>query len=136
MPNDSPARRSSGLFSGLLLISLGILMLFWTYAHISLGTVLLHWWPLILIVWGLVKFYERTVAQRQGRNAGWITASEVFLVVGVFCLIGIVIIVDLVRKRIPSGPWAGIEIGDPYSFDLDVPSQPVPLNAHVQLNIP
>src|SRR5262249_51392254 len=27
-------------------------------------------------------------------------------------------------------------IGDPYSFDLDVPSLPVPQNAHVQLNIP
>src|SRR5262249_41597193 len=107
------------------------------YSGISLGSVLLHWWPLILIVWGLVKFYERTVAQRQGRTAGWISAGEVFLVVGVLCLIGVVIIVDLVRERIhDKGLWNKIEIGDPFSFDLDIPPLTVPPNAHVQLSIP
>ncbi|HET9804010.1 MAG TPA: hypothetical protein VFP96_12275 [Candidatus Acidoferrum sp.] len=138
MANGAPAQpRSSGLFSGLLLISIGVLLLLWTIAHISLGSVFRHWWPLIFIVWGLVKFYERTVAQRSGRNTGWITAGEIFLVVGVFCLIGVVIIVDLVRERMhDGGPWRNIEIGDPYSFDLDIPSQAVPANAHVQLNIP
>ena len=138
MANGAPAQpRSSGLFSGLLLITLGILLLFWTYAHIGIGSVLLHWWPLILIVWGLVKFYERTVAERQGRSSGWISAGEVFLVVGVLCLIGIVIIVDLVRERIhDKGLWNKIEIGDPFSFDFDIPPQTVPPNARVQLNIP
>lgn len=138
MANGAPVQpRSSGLFSGLLLIAIGTLLLFWTYAHISLGSVFRHWWPLIFIVWGLVKFYERTTAQRSGRTTGWITAGEIFLVVGVFCLIGVVIIVDLVRERMhDGGPWRNIEIGDPYSFDLDIPSQPVPPNAHIQLNIP
>lgn len=137
MPNGAPTQpRSSGLFSGLLLVALGVLLLFWRYTHINLGTILLHWSPLILIVWGIVKFYERTAARRQGRATGSVTAGEIFLVVGVFCLIGIVIIVDLVRERIHNGPWRGIEIGDPYSFDLDIPSQPVPPNAHIQLNIP
>jgi len=86
MANGSPDQtRSSGLFSGLLLISIGVLLLLWTYFHIGIGSFLRHWWPLIFIVWGLVKFYERTVAHRQGRGTGWITAGEIFLVVGVFC---------------------------------------------------
>ncbi len=138
MANGASAQpRSSGLFSGLLLIGLGTLLLFWTYAHISLGSVFRHWWPLIFIVWGLVKFYERTAAQRSGRTTGWITAGEIFLVVGVFCLIGVVIIVDLVREKVhDKGIWNKIEIGDPYSFDFDIPSQPVPPNAHIQLNVP
>src|SRR5262250_1489897 len=131
--------RSSGLFSGLLLIGIGILMLMWTYAHIGLGSILRHWWPLIFIVWGLVKFYERTVAQREGKTSGWITAGEIFLVVGVFCMVGVVIIVDLVRQKIDSR--GGIERigrgwGDDYSFDLDSHSQPIPPNARVQINIP
>ena len=131
--------RSSGLFSGLLLISLGVLMLAWRYEHIGLGNVLRHWWPLIFIVWGLVKFYERTVAQREGKTSGWITAGEIFLVVGVFCLVGVVIIVDLVRQKIDSrggieeiGRWGGND----YSFDLDTQSQPVSPNAKVQIEIP
>jgi hypothetical protein len=136
---SSPRPRSSGLFSGLLLIGIGILMLMWSYAHIRLGDILRHWWPLIFIVWGIVKFYERTVAQREGRTSGWITAGEIFLVVGVFCLVGVVIIVDLVRQKVDSR--GGIERigrgwGDDYSFDLDSHSQPIPPNARVEINIP
>jgi len=137
MANGSPAQpRSSGLFSGLLLITLGVLLLFWTYAHISLGSTLRHWWPLIFIGWGFAKFYERTVAQRQGRSTGWVTAGEIFLVVGVFCLIGIVIVVDLVKEHVPNGPWGAIVDGEPFSFDLDLPPQTVPQNARLRLNIP
>src|SRR5215475_8934936 len=136
---SSPRPRSSGLFSGLLLIGIGILMLLWSYAHIRLGYILRHWWPLIFIVWGIVKFYERTVAQREGKTSGWITAGEIFLVVGVFCLVGVVVIVDLVREKVDGGD--GFEkvfkrMGDDYSFDLDSHTQPIPLNARVQINIP
>ena len=113
-------------------------MLFWTYAHISLGDILKHWWPLIFIVWGLVKFYERTVAQRQGRSGSWTTPGEIFLVVGVFCLVGVVIIVDLVRGKVNShGGWEriGIDIDDFFPYDLDVSPLSVPPNARVQIDI-
>src|SRR5215470_14805118 len=138
MANDSSMQpRSSGLFSGLLLISLGVLMLAWRYEHIGLGNVLRHWWPLIFIVWGLVKFYERTLAQREGRTSGWITAGEIFLDVGVFCLVGVVVIVDLGREKVDGGD--GFEkvfkrMGDDYSFDLDPHSQPIHLNARLQIS--
>lgn len=140
MANGSPDRpRSSGLFSGILLITIGILLLGWTYGHLHIGTFFRHWWPLILVVWGLVKFYERTIAQRQGRTSGWITAGEIFLVVGLFCLIGVVVIVDLVREKVSgTGGWGRIteEIGNPFSYDLDVPPLTVPANAHVQISVP
>jgi DUF4097 and DUF4098 domain-containing protein YvlB len=114
-------------------------MLAWRYGHFSFGEFLRHWWPLIFIVWGLVKFYERTVAQRQGRTGGWITAGEIFLVVGVFCLVGVVVIVDLVRDKVDrQGGWKGIgiDVGDDFNYDLDVPSLSVPPNAHVQIALP
>ena len=138
MANASPDQpRSGGLFSGLLLISLGILMLLWRYEHIGLGSILRHWWPLIFIGWGLVKFYERTAAQRQGRSTGWITAGEIFLVVGVFCLIGMVVIVDLVRTKIDGRrPPFDVDWGNSFSYDLDMAPHPVPPGAHIQLNIP
>jgi len=140
MANGLPVRpRSSGLFSGVLLIGLGILLLMWTYAHIGLGTILRHWWPLIFIVWGLVKFYERTVAQREGKTSGWITPGEIFLVVGVFCLVGVVIIVDLVRENVAGRGGFGVisrDWGNDYPFDLDTQSQTVSPNAKVQVEIP
>src|SRR5215470_13647711 len=134
---SSPRPRSSGLFSGLLLVSLGLLMLLWRYEHIRLGDILRHWWPLIFIVWGLVKFYERMTARQQGRPTGWITAGEIFLVVGVFCIVGVVIIVDLVRQKVHDPAVKGIweEVGDYFPYDLDMASTPVPPNAHVQINL-
>jgi len=138
MANGSPARPpSSGLFSGLLLITLGVLMLAWRYGHFGFGAFLRHWWPLIFIVWGLVKFYERTVAHRQGRTSGWITPGEVFLVVGVFCLVGVVVIVDLVREKVHDPNVRGIfeDVGNFFPYDLDMQPFHVPANARVQINL-
>jgi len=140
MANGSPDRpRSSGFFSGLLLISIGVLLLFWTYAHLNLGQFFIRFWPLILIVWGIVKFYERTIAVRQGRTSGWITAGEIFLVVGVFCLIGVVVIVDLVREKIDKHGGIDIvarEFGDEHYFDLDLKPLATLANSRIQINVP
>src|SRR6201987_2473731 len=88
MANGSPARpRTSGVFSGLLLIIVGVLILLHNYGHLQLGDIFRHWWPLIFIFWGASKLYERTLAQRQGRTAGWITPGEVFLVIGLMIVV-------------------------------------------------
>ena len=51
--------RSSGLFTGLVFISVGLLLLVRNYGHIDLGRLFWHWWPLLIIFWGAVKLYER-----------------------------------------------------------------------------
>jgi hypothetical protein len=129
MANGSPTRpRTSGVFSGLLLILFGFLLLLHNYGHLELTGVFRHWWPLIFIFWGGTKLYERTLAQRQGRTAGWITPGEVFLVLGLMAVVGIVVI----AKEIPN-QVDGWGMGDPYSFDVDVPAQPVAPNAHISI---
>ena len=62
--------RSSGLFSGLVLISVGALLLLHNYGHLELGRFFTHWWPLLIIFWGAVKLYERTVGRYFGRADG------------------------------------------------------------------
>jgi Domain of unknown function (DUF5668) len=120
--------RTSGVFSGLLLIVFGALLLLHNYGHLSLRSVFGHWWPLIFIFWGASKLYERTVAQRQGRTYGWITPGEVFLVLGLMTVVGLVIAWDIAKSRIPD---FDIDVGDPYSYPIDMPSQPIPGNAHI-----
>jgi hypothetical protein len=123
MANGSPARpRTSGVFSGLLLILFGFLLLLHNYGHLQLGTIFRHWWPLIFIFWGATKLYERTLAQRQGRSAGWITPGEVFLVIGLMVVVGIVIAADQLPSQFRN---LNIDFGEPYSFPVDISPQPI-----------
>jgi hypothetical protein len=122
--------RTSGVFSGLLLIVFGALLLLHNYGHLSLSHAFGHWWPLIFIFWGATKLYERTLAQRQGRTSGWITPGEVFLVLGLLTVVGLVVTWDIVKDRFHLEEF---DLGDPYSYSIDVPSQTIPANAHITI---
>jgi hypothetical protein len=131
MANGAPARpRTTGVFSGLVLIVFGFLLLLHNYGHLQIGGLIRHWWPLIFIFWGVTKLYERTIAQRQGRTAGWITPGEVFLVIGLMVVVGVVVAVQEFPRQfhIDLG-----EFGEPYSFPIDVNPQPIPSNAHISI---
>ena len=52
--------RSSGIFSGVTLMLFGVAFLLHNYRGFEFQSVLLHWWPVLLIVLGLIKLYERT----------------------------------------------------------------------------
>jgi hypothetical protein len=131
MPNgSSPTRpRTTGVFSGLLLIVFGFLILLHNYGHLQLGGIFKHWWPLIFIFWGATKLYERTLAQRQGRSAGWITPGEVFLVVGLM-----IVVLGVIAVEEAPHLFEGMDInfgGEPYSFPIDIDPQPIAPNARI-----
>jgi DUF4097 and DUF4098 domain-containing protein YvlB len=119
--------RSSGLFSGLVLVSAGLLLLLHYYGHLDLQGFFGHWWPLLIIFWGAVKLFERTAGRRFGDDGGGITGGEVLLVVGMLALLGTVVGVDYTREKI----GGMMEMGDSYSFDVDVEPVKVPANARV-----
>ena len=122
--------RGSSVFSGLLLIFIGLLLLLHNYRGFELSRVILHWWPLILIFWGAIKIYERTAGARGSQpGASRITAGEVVLVFGLLALVGVVLGVDQARRRLP-----GLEIdlpGEAYANNIDVAPEAVPANARV-----
>ncbi|HZV59775.1 MAG TPA: DUF5668 domain-containing protein, partial [Candidatus Eremiobacteraceae bacterium] len=55
--------RSSGIFSGVLLIAIGTLLLLHNYRGLDISPLLTRWWPLIIIVLGVAKLYERTAGR-------------------------------------------------------------------------
>src|SRR5580704_7315623 len=120
--------RSSGLFSGIVLLSVGVLLLLHNFGRLELHTFFTRWWPLLIIFWGIVKLYERTLGRRFG--SGGVTSGEVFLVLGMFALLGIVVLVDMARDKLSPV----IDMGDNYSFDIDVAPKDVPANARVLIN--
>ncbi len=125
MPNGRP--RGSSIFSGLLLIFIGVLLLLHNYRGFELGRVLTHWWPLLLIFWGALKLYERTAGSRTDDAGGSrITPGEVFLVLGLLALVGVVVAVEGVKEHFPD--WVS---GETTTVDLDVAPKPVPANARI-----
>jgi DUF4097 and DUF4098 domain-containing protein YvlB len=122
--------RGSSVFSGLILIIIGVLLLLHNYRGFELGDLFVHWWPLLLIIWGALKLYERTAARSESGDPSGsrITPGEVFLVLGLLALIGIVVGVEGVKEHFPD--WVS---GDTTAVDLDVAPKPVPANARVTI---
>jgi DUF4097 and DUF4098 domain-containing protein YvlB len=77
-----PRRRS---FAGpFVLIVLGIIFLLGNLHMLSwmrLGTLFAHYWPALLILWGVIKLVEYQQAQRDGVPARGIGAGGIFLVI-------------------------------------------------------
>ena len=130
MANSRP--RGSGIFSGLLLIFVGLLLLMHNYRGFELSRVFFEWWPLLLIVWGAIKLYERTAGARAGQpGAARITGGEIFLVIGLLALMGIVVAVEQVRDKFPD--YTGIDLGEAYSNNIDVDPKSVPADARISI---
>src|ERR1700719_3172968 len=123
--------RSSGIFSGVALILFGVAFLLHNYRGFEFQAVLIHWWPVLLIVLGLIKLYERT-SSRYEPGAARITSGEIFLVLGLLLLVGIVVGVDTVKGKFPG---THLEFGDfgrnSYDYDLEVAPKPVAPNARI-----
>ena len=125
MANGRP--RGSSLFSGLILIFIGVLLMMHNYRGFELGHVLRHWWPLLLIFFGGLKLYERMAGSRSNDpGASRITPAEVFLVLGLLALVGVVVAVEGVKEHFPD--WVS---GDTTAVDLDVAPEAVPANARI-----
>jgi len=131
MSNGRP--RGSSIFSGAILIFIGTLLLLHNYRGFELGEVFRHWWPLLLIVWGGLKLWERAWGARSGDTSGArVTPGEVFLVLGLMALIGIVITTESVKSHF--GEWTNDwDWGNTISSDLDVAPASVPANARITI---
>jgi Toastrack DUF4097/LiaF transmembrane domain len=126
--------RGSSVFSGLILIFIGLLLLLHNYRGFELTGIILRWWPLILIFWGAIKIYERTANARGVQpGASRITSGEVFLVLGLLALVGIVVGVDQTRRHYGID---NIDIdmgGEAFASSIDVAPKAVPANARVSV---
>ena len=133
MANSRP--RGSSIFSGLALLFVGVLLLLHNYRGLSIGYVLGHWWPLILIFWGAIMFFERTAMGRSNEpGAGRISAGQVFLVLALLAMLGIVAAVEYGKEHVP-GNFDDWGIGNSYDYDLEGPAPlTVPADARITIH--
>ena len=125
-------QRRRSIFSGLLLILIGGLLLIHQFGgRLPAWQILRQWWPLIFILWGLSKLYDHFVAQRKGEVAPpTISAGEVLLVLLLLAIVGGVGILDWGMNHPNRGeilfPWS-----ESYSFTETVPAQDIPAKSQV-----
>jgi DUF4097 and DUF4098 domain-containing protein YvlB len=79
-----PPRPRRSLAGPVVLIVLGIVFLLGTMGVLHfymLGHWFARYWPLLIILWGVIKLLEYQQAQREGRRAPGISAGGIFLLV-------------------------------------------------------
>jgi DUF4097 and DUF4098 domain-containing protein YvlB len=84
-PSRIPPPRYRRSISGpVVLISIGIVFLLGTMGYLhwtNLGYWFAHYWPVILIVAGVIKLVEYQAAQRQGYRASGLGVGSIFLII-------------------------------------------------------
>ena len=79
-----PPRRHRSLAGPFVLIIMGTIFLLGTMRVLSVGKLahlFANYWPVLLILWGVIKLIEHQQAQREGTRASGIGAGGVFLVI-------------------------------------------------------
>ncbi len=82
-------RQQRSIAGPIVLILLGVLFLLMTMGVLdrySLATIFARYWPLLLILWGVIKLIEHQQAKQAGLPPRGIGAGGVFLVLFIVCV--------------------------------------------------
>src|SRR6202451_4339158 len=140
-PPLRPRRRSFG--GPFVLIVLGIVFLLGNLHLLSwtrLGTLFAHYWPALLILWGVIKLIEYQQAQRDGVPARGIGAGGVFLII-------FIVVCGLTATQASRFNWGEIRnnmniddgdldnlFGETYSFDDHLEQDVPPAATSLRVN--
>jgi len=130
--------RRSTLFTGLLLVLVGVLLL---VHNLFPGVVHLDrlwpYWPVLLMLWGLARLLDWSAARRSGQAPPRLIAgSEILLVLLVFLALALLGAYDRVRERHPE--WdLGIHLFERnFEFPISLQRPDVPAGTHLEVQVP
>lgn len=110
-PIAPPPRRQRSLAGPMVLIILGVVFLLGTMRILSVGRLahlFANYWPVLLILWGVVKLIEHQQAQREGTRSSGIGAGGVLLVI-------LIVVFGLIAHGIDRVNWSGLR--DEFNVD-------------------
>jgi len=136
-----PPRPRRSLAGPFVLIILGVVFLMATMRVLSisrLAHLFASYWPVLLILWGVIKLLEHQRAQREGTRSPGIGAGGVFLAI-------MIVVFGLVASQLDRVNWSGLReqvnlddadfpniFGQNYSFD-DHLEQNFPAGANLKV---
>jgi len=133
-PATTPRRRRS-MTGPFVLILVGVVCLLGTMHVISMhrvGELFAQYWPVLLILWGVIKLLEYWQAQREGAPAPGFGAGGVFLVV---LLIVSGLIAGEAKRSVSNWDFGDQSCfwGHNYDYDDQLTSQDLPIGANVKI---
>ena len=133
MSRDGQTRGS--IFGGVLLILLGFLFLAARWdSNLRIWHAFWHYWPLLIILWGVAKLVDHLNAQQAGRTKPpLVTGSEAALMVLVILVIAGMGLYTRIRERNPDLEINLNMFHETASQNVDVPAKTLPSGAHVTL---
>jgi DUF4097 and DUF4098 domain-containing protein YvlB len=141
-PVQVPPPRYRRSFSGpIILIAIGTVFLLGTMGVLdwhNLGHWFAHYWPVLLIISGVIKLIEYQQAQRQGTRAAGLSAGGIFLII-------VIVFFGLIATQASHFNWGQLRdqidindggdfpfFGSKYNFD-DQLTQPFPAGASLHV---
>lgn len=106
-----PPRRQRSVAGPFVLIIIGTVFLLATMRILSVGHLahlFANYWPVLLILWGVIKVFEHMQAQRLGTRSSGIGAGGVVLVV-------MIVFFGLIATQLEHVNWSGLR--DNFNFD-------------------
>ena len=106
-----PPRRHRSFAGPFVLIIIGFVFLLSTMHVLSVGRLahlFANYWPVLLILWGVIKLLEHMQAQREGARSSGIGAGGVVLIV-------MVVFFGLIATQLERVNWSGMK--DNWNFD-------------------
>ncbi len=99
-----PPRRHRSFAGPFVLIVVGVIFLLGTMGILSVGR-LAHlfasYWPVLLILWGIIKLLEHMQAQREGTRSSGIGAGGILLIV-------MIVVFGLIATQMEHVNWSGL----------------------------
>jgi hypothetical protein len=131
--NGQPTRGS--ILGGVLLILLGVLFLLarWN-PDLRIWHVFWHYWPVLIILWGVAKLIDHLGAQQSGRTRPpLVTGSEAALMVLLILVIAGMGLYSHIREKHPDIDLNMNMFHEQATQNVDVPVRTIPAGSHITL---
>jgi DUF4097 and DUF4098 domain-containing protein YvlB len=133
-----PYRYRRSIAGPLVLIIIGLLFLLRNLGiHLPIWHWFGHWWPLLLILWGVIRLIEHSAAQRDGYRRAGVGAGSILLLI-------LIVVIGLSAHYSSDINWGGVRdqmqmdndlggiFGTAYTFD-DTLQQPFPAKGNLRV---
>lgn len=134
-------RQRRSIFTGLLLILLGVLFLLSELRpEWDLWDFFYRYWPLLLVLLGIAKIFDHFMATRTGEaRPPAITGGEIALIIVLFFVLGSIVAFHRVKRQLPD-MGIDVDMGDmfehPYDWTTSLPVESARPNEAVSISTP